>query len=124
MKSKEIFLIISVLFYFSNTKSIINNLVKSSDKYPPINIIQSNNDLSLFNLQNTKAIFNDVKNGGSRGENQIVVYDSDNYSPTNEWGYEAQINENFEVISLNTNVEMLENGYIIFGHMLGNTKIR
>ena len=124
MISKEIFLIISLLLYFSNAKSIINNIFKSSDKYPPINIVQSNNDLSLFNFQNTKATFNDVKNGGSRGENQIVVYDSENYSPTNEWGYEAQINENFEVISLNINVEMLENGYIISGHSLGKTKIK
>ena len=124
MISKEIFLIISLLLYFSNTKSIISTKLKSQDKYPPINIVQSNNDLSLFNFQNTKATFNDVKNGGSRGENQIVVYDSENYSPTNEWGYEAQINENFEVISLNVNVEMPENGYIISGHSLGKTKIK
>lgn len=124
MKSKEIFLIISLLLYFCNAKLEINKIFKSSDKYPPINIVQSNNDLSLFNLQNTKAIFKDVKNGGSRGENQIVAYDSENYAQTNEWGYEAQINENFEVVSLNTNVEMLENGYIISGHSLGSTKIK
>ena len=124
MKSKQIFLIISLLFYFCNTKLQINNIFKNSAKYPSINIVQSNNDLSIFNLQNTKSIFKEVKNGGNRGENEIVMYDSENYSPTNVYGYEAQINENFEVVSLNTNVEMLDNGYIISGHSLGNTKIK
>ncbi len=124
MKSKQIFLIISLLLYFSNTKSIIKNKFETQDKYPPINIVNSNNDLSLFNFQNTKTIFNNVKNGGSRGENEIVVYDSENHSPTNIYGYEAQINENFEVISLNVKVDMLENGYIISGHSLGKTKIK
>ena len=118
MKSKE-FIIFILLLNFYNSK-----IMRDSEKYPSIDFVQSNNDLSLFNIENAKLIITDVRNGGSRGSNQIIMYDSDNYSPTNEWGYEAQINENFEVISLNTNVKLLENGYIISGHSNGARKIK
>jgi len=94
------------------------------ENYPPMNLIYSNQDLSLFNFNNKKIVLEDVKNGGSRRTNEIVMYSSDNYSPTNEWGYEAQIKENFEVVSLNTNVKMIENGYIISGHLEGARKIK
>ena len=91
--------------------------------YQPIDLVQSDKDLSLFKLENVKCVLTDIKNGGSRGANQIVMYNSDNYYPTNEWGYEAQINENFEVVSMATNVKLLENGYIISGHSNGAKKI-
>jgi uncharacterized lipoprotein YddW (UPF0748 family) len=110
-----------ILILLSNAYFI---LMKNSEKYAPIELIQSKNDLSLFNIENAKLVLTEVKHGGYRGENQIVMYDSDNYYSTNEYGYEAQINENFEVISLNINVKLLENGYIISGHSLGARKIK
>ena len=102
----------------------ISKQVKKFEEYPPINIIKSDKDLSLFNIQNTKVFLTEIKNGGSRGANEVVMYDEDSYSQTNEWGYEAQINENFEVISFNTNVKMLPNGYILSGHSKGGNKIK
>ena len=110
-----------ILILLSNTLFIS---MKKTKTYPPIQLVKSNNDLSLFNVENAKLVLTGVKHGGSRGENQIVMYDSDNYYSTNEYGYEAQINENFEVISLNTNVKLLENGYIISGHSAGAKKIK
>ena len=115
--------IIFRLILFTLFLNCFISLMKEED-YPPIDLIQSDKDLSLFNLKNTKLVFKNVKNGGYRYENEIVMYDSDTYSPTNEWGYEAQINENFEVISLDTNVKLLENGYIISGHSEGARKIK
>ena len=98
--------------------------MKEPKEYEPIDIIQSDKDLSLFKIQNAKLVLKDVKNGGSRGENEIVMYDTDTFSQTNEWGFEAQINKNFEVISLDRNVKMLENGYILSGHSEGGNKIK
>ena len=118
MKSNEFIIFILLLNFYNSI------IMRDSEKYPSIDFVQSNNDLSLFNIENAKLIITEVRNGGSRGSNQIIMYDSDNYSPTNQWGYEAQINENFEVISLNTNVKLLENGYIISGHSSGAIKIK
>ena len=98
--------------------------MKVPKEYIPINITESDKDLSLFELKNAKIVLKDVKNGGSRGENEIVMYDTDTFSQTNEWGYEAQINENFEVISLDRNVKMLDNGFILSGHSEGGNKIK
>ena len=99
-------------------------MMRAPKEYIPINIIQSDKDLSLFKLKNAKMVLKDVKNGGSRGQNEIVMYDPDTFSQTNEWGYEAQINENFEVISLDRNVKMIENGFILSGHSEGGNEIK
>ena len=98
--------------------------MKVPKEYIPINITESDKDLSLFKLKNAKMVLKDVKNGGSRGENEIVMYDTDTFKQTNKYGYEAQINENFEVISLDRNVKMLDNGFILSGHSEGGNKIK
>ena len=116
-----IFLSLLLISFFSNSNQLKQ---EEPEDYPPIDIIQSDKDLSLFNTENAKLILTKVKNGGSRGANEIVMYDKDSYSKTNEWGYEAQINENFEVVAFDTNVKMLENGYILSGHSEGGRTIK
>ena len=115
-----IFLSFLLLSFFTNS----NQLKQEPEEYPPIDIIQSNQDLSLFSIQNAKLVLTNVKNGGFREANEIVMYDKDSYSSTNEWGYEAQISENFEVISFDTNVKLLENCYILSGHSEGGRTIK
>lgn len=118
MKSSKYFLILSLLY-------ICNNIIlKDSEEYPSIDIVESSKDLSVYKTKNAKLKITKVKNGGSRGEDEIVMYDSDNYSKTNEYGYEAQIKESFEVTQLDTNVKMLENGYILSGHSKGAKTIK
>ena len=101
MKASKYFLILSLLYIFNN----IN--LEDSQEYPSIDIFESSKDLSVYKTKNAKLIIKKVKNGGSRGEDEIVMYNSDNYSKTNEYGYEAQIKESFEVTELDTNVKML-----------------
>ena len=112
--------ILLILFFLFHSPSMALKL----NEYAPINITKFDKDLSLFKIENSKISLTEVKNGGSRGANQIVMYDEDTFSQTNEWGYEAQINENFEVVSFDINVKMLENGYIISGHSEGAKKIK
>ena len=98
--------------------------VKEENNYPPFELAQSDKDLSVFNLNNIKEIIQGVRHGGYRGENEIIMYDNYNYVQTNEYGYEFQINENYEVISKGTNVELLPNGYILSGHTEGEKTIK
>ena len=119
-----IFLSLLLISFFTNSNQLKQPEPEEPEDYPPIDIIQSDKDLSLFNIKNAKLILTKVKNGGSRGSNEIVMYDKDSYSKTNEWGYEAQINENFEVVAFDTNVKLLENGYILSGHSEGGRTIK
>ena len=43
------------------------------------------------------------------------MYDKDILYPRNDSGYEAQINENFEVVQMDNIVDLLDNGYILTG---------
>ena len=118
MKTSKYFLLLSILY-------ICNSIIlKDSEDYPPIDIVESSKDLSVYKTKNAKLVIKDVKNGGSRGEDEIVMYNSENYSKTNAYGHEAQIKESFEVTKLDTNVEMLENGYILSGHSKGAKTIK
>ena len=101
-----LYLIILIIFMlnYCNTK-----------EYTPINIIQSKEDLSLFNIQNAKLVINNVRNGGVKRENKIIMFNSDNYIPTFESVYEVQIDANFEVINFGKTVKLLDNGYILSG---------
>ena len=99
-------------------------LLKYEDKYPSFELIKSDKDLSVFNLENAKDIIQGVRHGGYRGENEIILYDKNNYVQTNQYGYEFQIDENYEVISQGTNVQLLENGYILSGHTAGEKTIK
>lgn len=118
MVSPKIIVFLSFLFYNSFS------LLTDSEKYPAIDIVESSKDLSVYKLKNAKLVISDVKDGGSRGENEIVMYDSDNYSKTNKYGYEVQIKESFEVTLLDTNVEMIDKGYILSGHSKGAKTIK
>ena len=99
-------------------------LLKDEDKYPPFELVQSDKDLSVFDLENAKAIIQGVRHGGYRGENEIIMYDNNNYVQTNQYGFEFQIDENYEVISQGTNVLLLKNGYILSGHTAGEKTIK
>ena len=85
MKSSKYFLFLSLLYICSIVK------LNAAEDYPLIDLVESNKDLSVYKTKNAKLIISEVKDGGSRGENEIVMYDSDNYSKTNAYGYEAQI---------------------------------
>jgi hypothetical protein len=116
--SSKYFFIFSILYICNSIK------LEDSKEYPLIDIVESSKDLSVYKAKNAKLIIEKVKNGGSRGEDEIVMYNSDNYSKTNAYGYEAQIKESFEVTELDTNVKMLENGYILSGHSDGAKTIK
>ena len=128
---KTINIIFIVLFsYITFSKSIRNNpnekliSIKEEDNYQPFELVQSDKDLSVFNLDNVKETIQGVRHGGYRGENEIIMYDNNNYVQTNEYGYEFQINENYEVISEGINVELLPSGYILSGHTAGEKTIK
>jgi len=129
---KIINLIFIIFFsYISLSLSIKDNqneqlisLKDEANNYPPFELAQSDKDLSAFNLDNIREIIQGVRHGGYRGENEIVMYDNNNYVQTNEYGYEFQIDENFEVISKGTNVKLLPNGYILSGHSAGKKTIK
>ena len=97
---------------------------EEEDNYPLFELTKSDKDLSLFDLDNAKEIIQGVRHGGYRGENEIIMYDKNNYVQTNQYGYEFQINENYEVISEGTNVQLLTNGYILSGHTEGERTIK
>ena len=78
----------------------------------------------MFDLDNAKEIIQGVRHGGYRGENEIIMYNKNNYVQTNQYGYEFQINENYEVLSEGTNVQLLTNGYILSGHTEGERTIK
>ena len=128
---KTINIIFIVLFsYITFSKSIRNNpnekliSLKEEDNYQPFELVQSDKDLSVFNLDNVKETIQGVRHWGYRGENEIIMYDNNNYVQTNEYGYEFQINENYEVISEGINVELLPSGYILSGHTAGEKIIK
>ena len=128
---KTINLILIIFFsYISSSLSIRENQneklisLKEENNYPPFELAKSDKDLSAFNLDNIREIIQGVRHGGYRGENEIVMYNNNNYVQTNEYGYEFQINENFEVISKGTNVKLLNNGYILSGHSSGKKTIK
>ena len=89
-----------------------------------INLFLPEKDLSVFKIENAKKVFQNIKNGGYRGSQEKVFYNSDNFNPTNQWGYEIQISENFEVTDKNRNVELLNNGYIFSGHSDAGYELR
>ena len=135
MKIIQIFFIFLLLDFISNynifkkirfpknIKSLRFNKIEN-ENYPNFEIVKSENDLSVFNLENAKTVIQGVRNGNYRGENEIIMYDKNNYVQTNQYGYEFQINENFEVISEGINVQLLPNGYILSGHTEGAKTIR
>ena len=67
MTSSKYFLILSLLY-------ICNNIIlEDSKEYPSIDIVESSKDLSVYKTKNAKLIITKVKNGGSRGEDEIVM---------------------------------------------------
>ena len=52
------------------------------------------------------------------------MYNTKNYVQTNQYGFEFQIGENYEVLSKGTNVQLLSNGYILSGHTRGEEIIK
>ena len=136
MKATKIVLIISILYFCFGLKIKNKNQLKEKEfsfrniqedkikNYTSFEITKSDKDLSLFNLDNAKEIIQGVRHGGYRGENEIIMYDNNNYVQTNEYGYEFQIDENYEVINKGTNVKLLEKGYILSGHTEGEKTIK
>jgi len=105
-------------------KDIIFKNHLKEESYPPFELTKSDKDLSVFDLNNAKNIIQGVRHGGYRGENEIIMYNTKNYVQTNQYGFEFQIDENYEVLSKGTNVQLLKNGYILSGHTKGEEIIK
>ena len=111
--------------FFTNKSEMKSSyMFTKDDKYPNFELELSDKDLSVFDLENAREIIQGVRHGGYRGENEIIMYDKNNYVQTNKYGYEFLINENYEVISQGTNVEFIQNGYIVSGHTAGEQIIK
>lgn len=81
--------------------------------YLRIDEIEEINDLSF---SEANGIISYINNGGFRNADTIVYYDNDNYSQTNQFGYEIAVDANYQIISSNINVKMPENGFILSAH--------
>ena len=115
--SSKIFLFLILII---QSLSTINNL----DYKPPIKIFQSTKDLSLFKIEDAQ-IMNDVIIGKWRNnEQRLVMYNQDILYPRNNYGIEAQINDNFEVVKIGNIVELLDNGYILSGDGAAEERIK
>ena len=115
--SSKIFLFLILII---QSLSTINNL----DYKPPIKIFQSTKDLSLFKIEDAQ-IMNDVIIGKWRNnEQRLVMYNQDILYPRNNYGIEAQINDNFEVVKIDNIVELLDNGYILSGDGAAEERIK
>ena len=57
-------------------------------------------------------------------EHRVIMYNKDILYPRNDSGYEAQINDNFEVVKMDNIVDLLDNGYILTGDGEGKNIIR
>ena len=88
---------------------------------PPIKIFQSKKDLSLFKIEDAK-VMNEILEGKWRNEERVMMYNLDVEYPRDKSGLEAQINDNFEVVKMDSIVNMLDNGYILTG--FGNASER
>ena len=99
-------------------------LIDGNEQFTSFELTQSDKDLSVFDLNKAKGIIQGVRHGGYRGENEIIMYNTKNYVQTNQYGFEFQINENYEVLSKGTNVQLLSNGYILSGHTRGEEIIK
>lgn len=66
--------------------------------------------------ENPRYTFNNIKNGGSRGENEMVYYDNPAVFNTNQWGFEIAVDSNNVIIARATKVVMPEGGFVISGH--------
>ena len=92
---------------------------------PPIELFQAKNDLSVFKLEEASNILRDIQVGKWRKEeHRVIMYDKDILYPRNNSGYEAQINDNFEVVKMDNIVDLLDNGYILSGDGEGEDIIR
>ena len=52
--------------------------------------------------------------GNLRQENELVKYDKSNIRERNQYGFEAAVNSNGNVINLGITVELPENGYTLY----------
>lgn len=73
----------------------------------------SNFTTKSITVTDYSIIIGDVKYGGWRQSNTLVVYDKTNYYQTNIYGYEVAVNEFGVIVEKNVNVSLPENGFII-----------
>ena len=109
------------LILFINVLSLLQNF----DYRVPINIFQSKKDLSVFKIEEAEKILHDIMEGKWRKEeHRVIMYNKDILYPRNDSGYEAQINDNFEVVKMDNIVDLLDNGYILTGDGEGENIIK
>ena len=117
MTFKYFLLIISIIHSLSTSENFEYN--------PPIKIFQSTMDLSIFKIEEAQEIVHDILIGKWRKEEQrVIMYDKDILYPRNDSGWEAQINDNFEVVQMDKIVDLLDNGYILSGDGEGEKKMK